>query len=78
MKISPINNLEELKIYDLVNEQYKFLTLNQLNQRHKSNLKRFHVMSLISALPKIWKEKLRANSEPIQDQKNNFKCRTVF
>ena len=26
-------------------------------------------MSLISAIPKIWKEKLKAHSEPMQDQK---------
>ena len=26
-------------------------------------------MSLISAIPKIWKEKLKAHSEPMHDQK---------
>ena len=64
-----ITNIENLKIYDLVDNQCHFLSLCVLNQNLKSNLKQLQVMSLISAIPKLWKEKLKTYSEPIQIQK---------
>ena len=64
-----INEIEKLKIYDIVNEEGNFLALNLLNQKLNCSLKPLQVMSLISAIPKIWKEKLKAHSEPMHDQK---------
>ena len=61
--------LDNWKIYDLIDEEGKFLSNVLLNQKLKSNLKPLQLSSIKSAIPKTWKEKLKTIHEPIQDER---------
>ena len=64
-----ITNLDTIKLYDLVNEQGKFLSRDLLNQKLKCNLKPLQMLGLHSSIPKMWKEKLKTISDPFQMDK---------
>ena len=62
-------NLDNVKVNDLVNNQGKFLTIEEINQKMHCNLKPLQFLSLQSSIPKIWKEKLKNIPQPFQNKK---------
>ena len=68
------NNLLNMntKILNIINEDGNFLSLNNLNVRLNSNLSILQYNSLISSIPKAWKDILRKRAQEIDIEQEDM------